>query len=189
MRAFGGSIRIFAVFSLICGIIYPLMVTALGRFLFQEKAAGSLVYFNGGILGSELVGQEFTSAANFHGRPSNSDYEAFPSSASNLGPTSAALEKEVAARRRRLMAEGQLSGPLPPELLLSSGSGLDPDITPAAALFQVDRIARARGLSPRQREAVLVLIRRLTTGPSMGILGTSRINVLELNRALDRIVP
>lgn len=170
-------------FALLLGIGYPLAMTGIGQLLFPAQANGSLVRDGDRVIGSALVGQAFTSDRYFRTRPSaaGQGYDALASSGSNLGPIDQALADrvrgDVAARR----AEG-VSGPVPVDLVTTSGSGLDPHLSPEAALVQVDRVARVRGLpADRVRALVAAQVER----PLLGFLGEPRVNVLALNRALD----
>ena len=172
----------------LCGLAYPLVTTGIAQVLFPRQANGSLIAGAPGRppLGSELIGQEFKGARWFHGRPSAVHYDARSGGASNLGPTNQLLIDHVAARLARVRADNPTWGrrPVPADYLTSSGSGLDPDISIAAARLQAPRVARARGLS----EAVVGrLIARNTTGRDLGLFGEPRVNVLELNLALGRV--
>jgi K+-transporting ATPase ATPase C chain len=172
----------------VLGLVYPLAVTGLAQVLMPAQANGSLVTSaNGTIIGSSLIGQGFTDAKYFHGRPSAAGadgYDATASSASNLAPTSRALVDSVAARVATAVAEnpGLTSGTVPVDMVTASGSGLDPDITLANAYAQAARIASARGMSA---DAVRVLVDATATGRQFGLLGEPRVNVLALNIALD----
>jgi potassium-transporting ATPase KdpC subunit len=172
-----------AVTALLLGLGYPLAITALAHVLFAHAADGQLIQRNGQTVGSALLGQPFTGPGYFHSRPSSagSGYDASASSGSNLAPTSKALVDRVDAS---VHSEAEKDAPVPVDLVTASGSGLDPDITPAAALYQVARVARERHLAP---EAVQQLVERHTTPRQLGLLGEPRVNVLALNLALDEL--
>lgn len=176
------------VFAVLLGLIYPLALTGLGQALFPDQANGSLVRQDGRVIGSELIGQKFTGEAYFHGRPSAAGadgYDASASAGSNLGPASKALAERVQSDMKGLSASGQKRA-VPVDLVTTSGSGLDPDISPEAAFYQVDRVAKTRNLSNDQ---VRDLVKSEQKAPLFGFLGEPRVNVLSLNRALDRMAP
>lgn len=180
------SIRMFVTMSILTGILYPLGVTALGQGLFAKQANGSLINQNQKISGSVLIAQKFTQAKYFWPRPSAGDYATVASGASNKGPTSADLKKAVIERADALRKAHGLAADakVPEDLLLASGSGLDPEISPEAAHFQASRVAHARQLS---EATVRKLVESLKAARQFGILGEERINVLTLNLALDQL--
>ncbi|MBI5169897.1 MAG: potassium-transporting ATPase subunit KdpC [Candidatus Eisenbacteria bacterium] len=175
-------------FTLITGVAYPLAVTAVARVAFPQQAGGSLVRVAGRSAGSRLIGQEFAGERWFHGRPSATSpkpYDAMVSSGSNLGPTNPALLAAVHKRAEEERASsGNSTKAVPVDLVTASGSGLDPHVSPAAARWQVARVARARGLDST---VVRALVDRHTEPRQFGLLGVPRVNVLELNLALERM--
>ena len=171
-----------AITAVLFGIVYPLGITLAAHVLFPAKAAGQLITRNGTIVGSRLLGQPFTGPTYFHSRPSaaGTGYDASSSSGSNLGPTSKALLDRINAS----VASEKISGVTPIDLVTASGSGLDPDITPAAASVQVERVAAARKLSGTELQH---LVDAHVTPRQFGLFGEPRVNVLELNLALDQV--
>lgn len=169
--------------TVIFGLIYPLAVTALSQLLFPDRANGQLIERNGKLVGSRIIGQEFTGAGYFHSRPSaaGTGYDPTSSGSNNLGPTNKALIERVKTDVRELQAENP-GVPIPIDLVTASGSGLDPDISPAAAEFQVPRVARERGMSEAE---VRALVHKHTQGRQFGLLGEPRVRVLGLNLDLD----
>ncbi|WP_316191925.1 MULTISPECIES: K(+)-transporting ATPase subunit C [unclassified Bradyrhizobium] len=193
------AILVLVALTLITGLLYPLAMTVVAGTIFPAQAEGSLITRNGKVIGSALIGQEFKDDKYFHGRPSatsaadpndstktvSAPYNAANSSGSNLGPTSKALADRVKEDVDRLKAENPAQA-VPVDLVTTSASGLDPDISPEAALFQVPRVAKARGLPEASVQAVIA---RQTQGRLLGLLGEPRVNVLALNLALDAAKP
>ncbi|HVY89232.1 MAG TPA: potassium-transporting ATPase subunit KdpC [Hyphomonadaceae bacterium] len=175
------ALVLLAIFTILTGLIYPLAMTGIGQALFKRQADGSPIERNGVVVGSSLIGQAFSKPEYFWGRPSaaGKGYDARSSSGSNLGPSSKVLADRIG---ETATAFGAPAGKIPPDLLTASGSGLDPHISPAAARFQAGRIALARRMPV---ETVNRLIDEHTEAPSLGFIGEPRINVLELNLALD----
>ena len=186
-RYLAPALRLMILFTVVCGVVYPLVVTGLCQWWFPRQANGSLIHGQGRVVGSALLGQTFTGAGYFHGRPSAAGpgYDGLASGGSNLGPSSPALAarlRTAAARFRR--NNPAFHGPIPADLLTTSGSGLDPDISPAAAAAEAPRVAAARGLPLAQ---VLELVQGKIEPRTWHLLGEPRVNVLALNLALDQL--
>ena len=177
------ALVLLALFTLLTGLVYPLAMTGIGQAAFNSQANGSPIVRDGVVVGSSLIGQQFTRPEYFWGRPSaaGKGYDARSSSGSNLGPSSQALADRIKAEAERY---GVPASDIPPDLLTASGSGLDPHISPAAARFQLARVAKARGLP---EDVVSGLIDAHVETPSLGVVGEDRVNVLELNLALDAL--
>ena len=179
------AILMTVVTTILLGILYPLVVTGLAQALFHDKANGQLIVRNGQVVGSKIIGQGFSGPGYLHPRPSaaGNGYDAANSGGTNLGPTNQKLIDRVKTDTATLQAENH-NQPVPVDLVTTSASGLDPDLTPAAAEFQVPRIAHARGISEQQ---VREIIARHTAGRQWGFLGEPRVNVLETNLDLDKV--
>jgi K+-transporting ATPase ATPase C chain len=181
------ALIIFALLTIITGVGYPLVVTGIAQLAFHDQAQGSLIHYNGQIIGSVLIGQNFTDSRYFWGRPSatNPGYNASGSSGSNLGPSNKDLLENIRTRIAILRAvDPDNSAPVPVDLVTASASGLDPHISLAAAYYQVARIARIRRLAP---DAIRALVNKYTAGRVFGVLGEPVVNVLPLNLALDQL--
>lgn len=181
------AILMTAVTTVLLGVVYPLLVTGLAQVLFRDKANGQLIVRNGEVIGSRIIGQAFSGPGYLHSRPSaaGNGYDAANSGGTNFGPTNHLLIDRVKGDVARLQPENP-GQPVPIDLVTTSASGLDPDITPAAAAFQVPRLARERGLSENE---VQQIVRQHTQGRQLGFLGEPRVNVLEVNLALDQVKP
>jgi K+-transporting ATPase ATPase C chain len=183
------SLRILLVMIILTGISYPLFITGVSQLIFPANANGSLLIKDGKIAGSELIGQKFDSSIYFWSRPSAIDYNPVPSGASNLGPTSDILNKKVVERRILFATKNLITNKtvIPKEMIFASGSGLDPHISPEAALLQVNRITKARNLDDLHKNQLIALVNSLIEHPQFALLGESRINVLQLNLITDSL--
>jgi potassium-transporting ATPase KdpC subunit len=180
------SIRQTILWTIIAGVAYPLVMTGVAQLLFRNQANGSLIVRNGEVVGSELIAQQFTGDKYFWPRPSAGGYATVPSGASNLGPTSQALQSNVTANAVAFRTGNKLAAdtPVPADMVFTSASGLDPHISPESARLQVTRVAVARGISEDQIKA---LVEKFVEPPQWGIFGEARVNVLRLNVALDEL--
>lgn len=188
VRLIRPAVGLLVLMTILLGIIYPLLITGVAKVAFPSRAEGSLIYKEGNLIGSTLIGQSFSDPKYFWGRPSATSpqpYNGVASSGSNLGPLNSALIDQVKANAKALHdADPQNQQPIPVDLVTASASGLDPEISPAAAQYQAARVARARNQSAAQVQA---LIKKHESGRFLGFIGEQRVNVLELNLALDRI--
>jgi potassium-transporting ATPase KdpC subunit len=181
------AVRFTIATTIVFGLIYPLAVTGLSQLMFSRQANGSLIEKNGQIIGSRLIAQGFTADKYFHPRPSaaGAGYDPTSSGGSNLGPTNKQLVDRVKQDVAKLQQENP-GTPIPADMVTTSGSGLDPDISPASAEFQIPRVAKARGISG---DALRAVVARHTEARQLGVLGEARVNVLELNLDLDENYP
>lgn len=175
--------RLLLLFTVLCGGIYPLFVTAVGKIVFPDQANGSLIVSADKVVGSKLIAQKFTLAKYFHSRPSATDFATIPSGASNQSPTSRALKEAI------LQRENTYGKDAPSDLLTASASGLDPHISPQNARAQLGRIIAARGLDEAKVQTLLEIVANNTEQPTFGFLGNARVNVLTLNMQVDRELP
>jgi potassium-transporting ATPase KdpC subunit len=183
------AVRVTLVLTVLTGALYPALVTGLAKAFFPHQANGSLIEANGKVIGSELIGQKFTKPEYFQGRPSaaGDGYDASNSGGTNLGPTSQKLADRIKTDAEKFRKENpDFSGPIPSDLLTTSASGFDPDLSPASALAQAPRVAKARGVS---RDTVEGLVTNHIEGRQLGFLGEPRVNVLKLNMDLDHLHP
>jgi K+-transporting ATPase ATPase C chain len=179
------SLRLLLVLTIALGLFYPLAMTWFSQLLFPHQALGSLIRnSHGEIIGAELISQKFERPEYFWGRPSAVDFNPLPSGGSNLGPTNTSLQKSFEERKAKLMASHPGQGEPPQDLLFASASGLDPEISPEAARYQIMRVALARKIDPSK---IGNLVSKLTLGPQFGIFGMSRVNVLKMNLELDEL--
>jgi K+-transporting ATPase ATPase C chain len=184
------ALKLLLVMTILTGIIYPLFMTGVAQLAFPSKANGSLIKKDDKIIGSELIGQKFDTTIYFWSRPSAIGYNPIPSGASNYGPTSDTLKKQVTARRTLFANANSMTeiSAIPKEMVFASGSGLDPHISPEAAYLQLDRVAKARKFNESQKQNVKLLIKNKTEGLQYSIFGEERVNVLALNLELDKII-
>ena len=189
MKNIGTAIKLFAALTVLLGVIYPLLVTGVAQLAFAKKASGSLIVQDGKAIGSELICQKFDGDRYFWSRPSASDYGAVPSGASNLGPTSEKLKQQVQEREKQFRIKNELADSvrIPSEMLFASASGLDPHISPRAAMLQVERIAKVRNFDEARKNQLTRLISQIQEKPTLGVFGEERVNVLLLNLNLDKI--
>jgi K+-transporting ATPase ATPase C chain len=183
------AVRTTLVLTVLTGALYPALVTGLAKAIFPHQANGSLIEANGKVIGSELIGQKFTKLEYFQGRPSaaGDGYDASNSGGTNLGPTSQKLADRIKTDAEKFRKDNpDFNGPIPSDLLTTSASGFDPDLSPASALAQAPRVAKARGVS---RDVVETLVTNHIEGRQLGFLGEPRVNVLKLNMDLDQLHP
>ena len=183
------SLRVLLTLTIVTGFLYPILIAVIARVVFPKRAEGSLLERDGVTVGSSLLAQKFESDRYFWPRPSAVDYNPLPSGATNFGPTSDTLRRVVEFRRAAFISRNQLGLTVivPNDMLFSSGSGLDPEISPESAFLQVDRVARARHFDERQKSALRELVVRSVRSPQFRILGMARVNVLSLNLAIDAL--
>ena len=183
------SLKIFLFFTLLTGVIYPLLVTGIAQFVFPEKANGSLIVKDNKVIGSELISQQFDTSIYFTSRPSAVSYNPSPSGGSNYGLTNVKLKNLVAERKTQFIVFNQLDSLtiIPSEMLFASASGLDPHISQKAALLQVDRVAKARNFNTIQKQNLVHSVKNLTDTPQFLVLGEERVNVLLLNLELNKL--
>lgn len=183
------ALKIFLFFTILTGIIYPLVVTGIAQLVFPGKANGSIIFKDNVAIGSELIGQQFDSTIYFSSRPSAISYNPLPSSGSNFGLTNAKLKHSVDTLTKHFIVYNQLdsNAKVPSEMVFASASGLDPHISPEAAMLQVNRIAKARNFNEAQKQKLIQCVKTVTEEPQFFILGPERVNVLLLNIEIDKI--
>ena len=187
LKELRSAILITFVLTIITGILYPLAVTGIAQTIFHKQANGSLIERDGKVIGSEIIGQNFAKPEYFHPRPSQNSYDAANSGGSNLGPTNPALADRLKKDAETFRKDNpDYTGPIPADAITASGSGLDPEISPANALAQAARVAKTRGAST---DAMQSLVAVNTQQRDLGVLGEPRVNVLKLNMALDQAYP
>lgn len=181
------SLSVLFVMTVLTGVIYPLFITLIGQVVFPNQSNGSLIVKNGNVIGSELIGQNFSDSTHFQSRPSAINYNPIPSGASNLGLSSTLLKEQVNTRKLEFIKNNLLSDSIviPSEMLFASGSGVDPHISIEAAKLQVKRILKARNLNTDKSKLLYYLVDSLTEYPQFGVLGNQVVNVLSLNMKLD----
>lgn len=184
--ALWNNIKLFIWLSVLTGLVYPLILTGFGNFIFNTKSQGDFIYVKGEKRGARLIGQQFKSERYFWGRPSAVNYSALPSGGSQLGPTSRKL-KEIVEKRKSYLQKAHQAEEIPAELLFASGSGLDPHLTRLALDFQFERVGKARGWNEEEKQKVREQIDRFTQPRFLGFIGEAVVNVLELNIALDEM--
>lgn len=189
MKTFIISIKAIIFFTILTGIIYPLLILGIGKIFFSSQISGSLITKDAKIVGSELIGQKFDSAIYFHSRPSFVNYEPMPSSGSNLGPISLALKQRADSLRKSFIEYNGLSAntEVPPDAIFSSASGIDPHISYENAILQIDRIVKAREFNSDKKNKITELVNKNTEYPQFGFLGEAVINVVKLNIELDKL--
>jgi potassium-transporting ATPase KdpC subunit len=183
------SIKFLLLMTLLTGIVYPIFIFGIAKIVFPGKSSGSFIELNGNIIGSELIAQKFESAVYFQSRPSAIDYQPMPSGASNFGPTSRKLKDISDSLKKSYIKKNNLPENInvPTDAVFTSGSGIDPHISPENAMLQIDRIANERGFNENKKKELKNLIKKLGENPQFGFLGESRINVLVLNLELDKL--
>ncbi|HEY5535651.1 MAG TPA: potassium-transporting ATPase subunit KdpC [Ignavibacteria bacterium] len=189
MKTIITALKLLLFMTLLTGIIYPLFIFLIAKTVFPQKSEGSFVKVDDKIIGSELFGQKFESKKYFQSRPSAVDYQPMPSGGSNLAPTSQSLKSKVDSLRQAYIIFNELpvNTDVPSDAVFSSASGIDPHISPVNALLQSDRVSKERNFDTNRKKQLADLIKRLTEGPQFGFLGEPRINVLNLNLALDKL--
>lgn len=189
MKTLGIALKIFVIFTILTGIVYPLLVTGIAQVVFPHQANGSLILKDNKIIGSELIAQQSDSTIYFTSRPSAIAYNPIPSGGSNYGLTNVKLKNQVTERKNKFIQFNQLDKniEIPSEMLFASASGLDPHISPEAAGLQINRIAKARDFSNVQKQKLRMLVEKMSEVPQLGCLGENRVNVLLLNIRLDEL--
>jgi potassium-transporting ATPase KdpC subunit len=183
------AVRLLIVMTILTGVLYPVAMTVFAKAVFPFQSNGSMIERNGNRIGSELIGQEFTSSKYFHSRPSAIQYNPMPSGGTNWSVTDKRMADSVKARREKFIDQNNLSAEtvVPKEMFFASASGVDPDISPQAALLQIERVAKVRGFDARKTSALKELVQRSIEKPEFGLFGDPRVNVLRLNLALDEL--